>query len=49
LPPDDALAASEYLVVPQLDAGRTEGRIFWLKLLNLPICNAITPICFRPS
>ncbi len=27
LPPDDALTASEYLVVPQLDAGRTEGRI----------------------
>jgi ATP-dependent helicase HrpB len=28
LPPTDPLAASEYLVVPQLDAGRTEGRIF---------------------
>ena len=28
LPPADPLAASEYLVVPQLDAGRTEGRIF---------------------
>jgi len=28
LPPADPLAASEYLVVPHLDAGRTEGRIF---------------------
>ncbi len=28
LPPADPLAASEYLVVPHLDAGRIEGRIF---------------------
>lgn len=28
LPPGDPLAASEYLVVAQLDAGRKEGRIF---------------------
>jgi ATP-dependent helicase HrpB len=28
LPPTDPLAASEYLVVPHLDSGRTEGRIF---------------------
>jgi ATP-dependent helicase HrpB len=28
LPPADPLAASEYLVAPQLDAGHTEGRIF---------------------
>ncbi|MFH0782502.1 MAG: ATP-dependent helicase HrpB, partial [Pseudomonadota bacterium] len=28
LSPADPLAASEYLVLPQVDAGRTEGRIF---------------------
>ncbi len=28
LPPADPLAASDYLVLPHLDAGRTEGRIF---------------------
>ncbi|MDF1614850.1 ATP-dependent helicase HrpB [Desulfurivibrio dismutans] len=28
LPPHDRLAASEYLAVAELDAGRTEGRIF---------------------
>lgn len=35
LPPADPLAASEYLVVPQLDAGRTEGRIFLAEPLLL--------------
>jgi ATP-dependent helicase HrpB len=35
LPPDDALAVSEYLVVPQLDAGRTEGRIFLAEPVEL--------------
>ena len=35
LPPADPLAASEYLVVPQLDAGRTEGRIFLAESLGL--------------
>ena len=35
LPPADMLAASEYLVVPQLDAGRTEGRIFLAEPLVL--------------
>ncbi len=35
LPPADPLAASEYLVVPQLDAGRTEGRIFLAEPLEL--------------
>lgn len=35
LPPDDALAASEYLVVPQLDAGHTEGRIFLAQPVQL--------------
>jgi len=34
LPPADPLAASEYLVVPQLDAGRTEGRIFLAEPLD---------------
>jgi len=28
LPPGDLLAASEYLVIPNLDAGHTEGRIY---------------------
>lgn len=35
LPPADPLAASEYLVVPQLDAGRTEGRIFLAESVEL--------------
>ncbi|NOR24052.1 MAG: ATP-dependent helicase HrpB [Desulforhopalus sp.] len=35
LPPADLLAASEYLVVPSLDAGHTEGRIFLAESLNL--------------
>ena len=35
LPPADPLAASEYLVVPQLDAGRKEGRIFLAESLGL--------------
>lgn len=35
LPPSDPLAASEYLVVPQLDAGRKEGRIFLAESLEL--------------
>jgi len=35
LPPADPLAASEFLVVPQLDAGRTEGRIFLAEALDL--------------
>lgn len=34
LPPADPLAASEYLVVPQLDAGPTEGRIFLAEALD---------------
>jgi ATP-dependent helicase HrpB len=34
LPPADPLAASEYLVIPQLDAGRTEGRIFLAESLQ---------------
>ena len=35
LPPEDALAASEYLVVPQLDGGHTEGRIFLAEPVEL--------------
>jgi ATP-dependent helicase HrpB len=35
LPPADPLSASEYLVVPQLDAGKTEGRIFLAESLHL--------------
>jgi len=35
LPPADPLAASEYLVVPQLDAGQKEGRIFLAEPLTL--------------
>ena len=35
LPPADLLAASEYLVVPNLDAGHTEGRIFLAESLEL--------------
>lgn len=35
LPPADLLAASEYLVVPHLDAGHTEGRIFLAESLDL--------------
>jgi ATP-dependent helicase HrpB len=34
LPPADPIAASEYLVVPQLDSGRTEGRIFLAEALD---------------
>ncbi|MCP4338640.1 MAG: ATP-dependent helicase HrpB [Desulfobulbaceae bacterium] len=34
LPPADMLAASEYLVVPNLDAGHTEGRIFLAESLD---------------
>ncbi len=34
LPPADPLAASEYLVAPHLDAGRTEGRIFLAEALD---------------
>lgn len=35
LPSADPLAASEFLVVPQLDAGQTEGRIFLAEALDL--------------
>jgi len=35
LPPADLLAANEYLVVPNLDAGHTEGRIFLAEILDL--------------
>lgn len=35
LPPADPLAASEYLVVPHLDAGQTEGRIFLAEPVQL--------------
>ncbi len=35
LPPADPLAASEYLVVANLDAGHTEGRIFLAESLDL--------------
>ncbi len=35
LPPADPLAASEYLVAPQLDAGHKEGRIFLAESLDL--------------
>ncbi len=35
LPPADPLAASEYLVVPQLDAGQKEARIFLAESLAL--------------
>jgi ATP-dependent helicase HrpB len=35
LPPADPLAASEYLVVPKLDAGHKEGRIFLAQSLDL--------------
>ncbi len=36
LPPADPLAAGEYLVVPNLDAGLKEGRIFLAETLGLP-------------
>lgn len=35
LPPADPLSASEYLVIPQLDAGQTEGRIFLAESLHI--------------
>ncbi|MDH3349345.1 MAG: ATP-dependent helicase HrpB, partial [Desulfobulbaceae bacterium] len=35
LPPADPLAACEYLVAPQLDAGHKEGRIFLAESLDL--------------
>ncbi len=35
LPPTDPLAACEYLVVPSLDAGRIEGRIFLAEEVEL--------------
>ncbi|MBU1567379.1 MAG: ATP-dependent helicase HrpB [Proteobacteria bacterium] len=35
LPPADPLTASEYLVVPKMDAGRTEGRIFLAEPVEL--------------
>lgn len=35
LPPADPLSASEYLVIPQLDAGESEGRIFLAESLDL--------------
>ncbi len=35
LPPADHLAASEYLIVPHLDAGKQEGRIFLAEHLDL--------------
>jgi len=35
LPPGDPLAASEFLIVPHLDAGQTEGRIFLAEPLDV--------------
>ncbi len=37
LPAADPLATSEFLVVPQLDGGRTEGRIFLAEALDLDV------------
>lgn len=35
LPPADPLSACEYLVIPQIDAGHSEGRIFLAEALSL--------------
>ncbi len=35
VPPGDLLAASEYLVIPEMDAGRSEGRIYLAASLSL--------------
>ncbi|WP_310599217.1 ATP-dependent helicase HrpB [Desulfobulbus sp.] len=35
LAPDDPLAASEYLVIPHLDARPGEGRIFWAEAVGI--------------
>ncbi len=49
LPPADPLAASEFLVVAQLDAGRTEGRIFLAEPLALEALKANHPKLFRTA
>lgn len=47
LPPADPLAASEFLVVAQLDAGRTEGRIFLAEPVELADLRQHHPDLFR--
>jgi ATP-dependent helicase HrpB len=49
LPPADPLAASEYLVAPQLDAGHTEGRIFLAEALDLAELQQQHPALFSAS
>ncbi|MGB3209581.1 MAG: ATP-dependent helicase HrpB [Desulforhopalus sp.] len=49
LPPADPLAVSEYLVVPHLDAGRTEGKIFLAESLELVELKRDHPELFSES
>ncbi|MCP3869481.1 MAG: ATP-dependent helicase HrpB, partial [Gammaproteobacteria bacterium] len=49
LPPGDPLAASEYLVAPQLDAGHKEGRIFLAEPLSLSDLKRYHPDLFSHS
>lgn len=49
LPPGDHLAAAEYLVVPQLDAGRTEGRIFLAEVVDIDALRRHHPQLFTKS
>lgn len=47
--PGDHLAAAEYLVVPQLDAGRTEGRIFLAEAVDIDKLRRHHPQLFTKS
>ncbi|MDK9706905.1 MAG: ATP-dependent helicase HrpB [Desulforhopalus sp.] len=49
LPPGDHLVAAEYLVVPQLDAGRTEGRIFLAEAVDIDALRRHHPLLFTQS
>ena len=49
LPPDDALATREYLVLPQLDAGPKEGRIFLAEGVELADLQRYHPHLFSTT